>query len=673
MNDKYIKADEKGITIDLDCKISDILAFDLPTGFNVLSDVIKNLDSEAKENFTLKEELLRKPACKYFRNEVSEKACLRRGGECCTGFINGDIELSLFGAAKDHLPHCEVACPIQSGISDYQEMIRKNNLEEAAKKLFETNPFGAITGRVCSQVCESMCSRGMLDEPVNIRNIERYLGDYILDNYTKFLGEQAEITGKRVAIIGSGPTGLTAAFYLKEKGHAVTIYEKDSKIGGSLRNLVPEFRLPEEILNKTIKILETIGVEFKCGESVDDTNGIGFYHANNHGVFIAYGANSIVPGREFLKAVKQNSYDVSNIIGKSVLIKGSDIFAIDGAIIAKRLGAQKVVISLKNNYNNIDNYLFEIKEAKSEGIIVLNENDVNENEYDISLEFDYIIDNSHFKNDISISPIGKILIDSNTCETNIGGVYAAGEATNLPQSIAHAIAMGEKAAIAMDKYLMRTRPLEKEAAYSELQEWKYGTFDHNCWNKMSKVEMITRPKADRTLDCEDAIGYDSEDTLKEAGRCFNCGCMTVNNSELSPALVALEGKFITSEGIVEAEKLLCDKLDIVRGEGPEILGIFLPYPNALSKLAYIKKDSISLVVNSYVKDGLIFKTKMVFGGVSSKPYRPRKAEFMLFRKPRNNDSAMLAVESVLNEIMPVWNNEFKKEIVKKLILDAFSV
>ena len=215
--------------------------------------------------------------------------CLRKGGKACYALPGDSRYHSIFGAARVGATACTRGCPNDIDIPTYLAKIREGDLLAAAEIVLQKNPLPAVTGRVCPHTCETECARGEFDEPVSIREIERFVGDLVLDNLDQFYEAPVQESGKRVAVLGAGPAGLSAAFYLRRAGHDVTVFERMPEAGGMLRYGIPPYRLPREVLAKQIGGYERIGIRFVLGASVDKTR-FAEIAADFDAVFVACGA-----------------------------------------------------------------------------------------------------------------------------------------------------------------------------------------------------------------------------------------------------------------------------------------------------------------------------------------------------------------------------------------------
>lgn len=285
---------------------------------------------------------------------------------------------------------CMQGCPVSVKIPEFIKLIAENKFEDAYSKITETNSLPAVCGRVCPQErqCESKCVRGIKGEPVGIGRLERFAADYHMANGTDKL-VRAEPNGKKVAVVGSGPSGLTAAGDLAKLGYDVTIYEAFHTAGGVLMYGIPEFRLPKDIVQKEIEKLKALGVKIETNVIIGKTlyideliEDMGF-----NAVFIGSGAglpsfmniegenlNGVYSANEFLtrinlmKGYKFPEYDTPVYIGKNAAVFGGGNVAMDAARSAKRLGAENVYIIYRRGKEELPARAEEVMYAEEEGI-----------------------------------------------------------------------------------------------------------------------------------------------------------------------------------------------------------------------------------------------------------------------------------------------------------------
>jgi len=287
-------------------------------------------------------------------------------------------------------PSCMKGCPVSVEIPKFIKCIKEGDFTGAIKKIWERNSLPAICGRVCPQEiqCEGNCILGKKDEPVAIGNLERFVADWVRANGKGELPPKADPTGKRVAVVGSGPSGLTVAGDLTLKGHQVTVFEAFHKPGGVLVYGIPEFRLPKDIVSQEVNLLERLGVEVKCNVVVGRTVtvdelfeegydavyiGVGaglprFLNIPGENLIGIYSANEYLTRANLMKAYLFPEYDTPIAKGKDVVVLGAGNVAMDSARTAMRLGADRVRIVYRRSRDEMPARAAEIHHAEEEGI-----------------------------------------------------------------------------------------------------------------------------------------------------------------------------------------------------------------------------------------------------------------------------------------------------------------
>ena len=586
--------------------------------------------------------------------------CLRKGGRACYA-VTGDARYhSIFGAARVETTACSRACPNHIDIAPYLADIRRGEPDAAARTLLRDNPLPAITGRVCPHWCEQECARGEFDEAVAVRAIERFLGDHVLERASEFYAAPRAESGKRVAVIGSGPAGLSAAYYLRQKGHSVTVIDRMPEAGGMLAYGIPPYRLPREVLGRQVKALEGTGVVLRLGEEVDAA-WFAALRSEFDAVFVASGASRqtdvgitgeecLVSGTEFLRQAYEKPEDMR---GKTVGVIGGGNTAIDVARALLRLGA-KPVIYYRRTKDEMPALDEEIAKAEEEGVVFefltqpvaaaagaaggaaaggpveltccrmeLGELDesgrprpVKVEGSEFSVSCDAVIKAIVERPDYSFLPPGyldergRLRIDAETGRLD-DGVFAGGDFVTGPATVAEAIASGKKAALAIDSYLRGreataagaaggTAAAPGTAAAASIAEEGGAapvctlgeTFSAACMLPFERVEVpeLSAQERVRSLELEEVGTLDLAAVSREAERCFNCGCVAVNSSDLAPALVALGAKIKTSRRVIEAEDFFTVGVNTstVLEPGELVLEVVVPEPPAGTTSAFIK-------------------------------------------------------------------------------------
>ncbi|MGD8523773.1 MAG: NADPH-dependent glutamate synthase [Desulfobacterales bacterium] len=287
-------------------------------------------------------------------------------------------------------PACVAGCPVGIDIPGFIKLIKEGEFTQSIRKLWEMNSLPAVCGRVCPQEiqCEGLCLVGKKGDPVAIGNLERFAADWERENGTGALPPIADPTGKKVAVVGSGPAGLTVAGDLIAKGHAVTVFEAFHKPGGVLLYGIPEFRLPKEIVAQEVNFLERLGVKVECNQVVGRTItvdelfeegydavfvGVGaglptFLNVPGKNLIGIYSANEYLTRSNLMKAYRFPEYDTPIIRGKNVVTLGAGNVAMDSARTALRLGAEKSRIVYRRSRTEVPARGAEVHHAEEEGV-----------------------------------------------------------------------------------------------------------------------------------------------------------------------------------------------------------------------------------------------------------------------------------------------------------------
>ncbi|MFP3899051.1 MAG: NAD(P)-binding protein [Dehalococcoidia bacterium] len=479
---------------------------------------------------------------------------------------------------------CMDACPVHTNVPGYIKLIAEGEFKEAYKLIRETNPLPACVGRVCYAPCQEACNRGQLDEPLCIRDLKRVPADQW--NIEELEVPTVTKTGKRVAIVGSGPAGLAAANDLALQGHDVTIFEALPEPGGMLRVGIPEYRLPKKVLRQEIGYIQKLGVEIKTGVQIGKDITLDKLQKDHHAVFIGIGAHGgmklgvegedIAGVMEGIAFLRTTSLGEKVNVGKKVAVIGGGNTAIDCARTARRLGAKEVTIVYRRSRAEMPAAEEEVTAAEKEEIKIefltapsrfsaenkklaqmecvrmkLGEADASGRPRPVPVkgsEFTIPVDTviaalgqapeTDFVKElgISLSKRGTIEIDSETGATGVEGVFSGGDVVTGPAYVIDAIAAGKKAARSINQYL-NGQPLEGEGPAKEPEKLSQEEIEDlkRRFTSGNRVEMREEPVKGRVQDFREvALGFSLEEALEEASRCLAGqieGCMQCHECE----------------------------------------------------------------------------------------------------------------------------------------------
>jgi formate dehydrogenase major subunit len=497
------------------------------------------------------------------------------------------VELLLSDHVGDCRGPCQVVCPAGIDIPGFISLLAHANIEEAISLIKEALPFPASLGRVCTRPCEQQCKRTCVDDSVSICFLKRYIADEDLKRPTPYIPTTGKPTGKKIAIVGAGPAGLSAAFYLRRDGHEVTVYDAHPEPGGMLRYGIPAYRLPRDILAKEIDIIKKMGVSIQCGKLLGKDFTIDSLLADNDALFLAIGAQSsssmrvegegaAIPGIDFLEAIaKGNKVD----IGDDVVVVGGGNTAIDAARTSRRLGAKNVTILYRRTRDEMPADELEIEAAEHEGVkmhflaaplkmaktdgeielecvkMKLGEPDASGRRRPVPIEgSDFTIKASAViaaigqgvetdcidaeVSDIKLTKWNTLEADPDTFATNRKGVFAGGDCATGADVAVTAIASGRKAASSIDQFLKGEKITGEPKQYLHLMAEKPEE------NPEEIKEIIRGKRSERTpmpeLDArkrtrsfdEVELGFTAEQAKKEADRCLSCGCRSFESCTL---------------------------------------------------------------------------------------------------------------------------------------------
>jgi NADPH-dependent glutamate synthase beta subunit-like oxidoreductase len=463
----------------------------------------------------------------------------------------------------DLLPPCNQACPAGENIQQWLFYAEEKNYEAAWRQIVKDNPFPAIMGRVCYHPCQSSCNRAEIDEAVGINAVERFLGDEAIRKGWAF-DPVENLSGKRVLVIGAGPSGLSAAYHLRRLGHEVHIREAGPMAGGMMRFGIPKYRLPREVLDAEVKRITDLGVTIEFDAKVEDLEAAlaeGF-----DAIFCAVGAHigkrAYIPAGETAKILDAVTYlrDVEvdedkPMLGRRVVVYGGGNTAIDAARTAKRLGAEEAIIVYRRTRDKMPAHDFEVEEALEEGIMlkwlstikhvddgkmVVEKMALDETgfpqptgEFE-ELEADSLVlalgqeaDLTFLEDCDGIDIKDGVVAVDQSMMTGRAGVFAGGDMVPAERTVTVAVGHGKKAARHIDGYLRGTAyvPAAKHpvATFDKLTTWYYAEAprEHRPY-----LEVARRAS---TFD-EVKQGLDEETAKFEARRCMSCGnCFACDN------------------------------------------------------------------------------------------------------------------------------------------------
>jgi NADPH-dependent glutamate synthase beta subunit-like oxidoreductase len=457
----------------------------------------------------------------------------------------------------DLLPPCNNACPAGENIQEWLRLVKAGEEEAAWRELVKNNPFPAIHGRVCYHPCETACNRIELDGAVSIHSVERYLGDLAIEKGWRFEKPRFS-SGRRILVIGAGPSGLSAAYQLAKMGHEVEIRDSSDLPGGMMRYGIPEYRLPRNVLDAEVARLLDLGVRIVNNYTVKDLladQAEGGFEA----VFVAIGAHLSkrvdIPNRDASKIVDAVSFlrDVASgerpMIGRKVAVYGGGNTAMDAARVARRLGAEESIIVYRRTEEQMPAHAEEREGAVREGVkmnwlrtissveaddltVEIMELDENGRARGTGrferLEADTVIlalgqeadsnflrriPGMHFEHDV-------VQVDPRTLMTDVPGIFAGGDAVPSERTVTVGVGHGKRAATQIDAWLANRelpgRPKHDLAEFEKLHLWYFGDARRSTQPELEPSERIT--------DFDEIVGgLTDEHAHLEAARCLSCG------------------------------------------------------------------------------------------------------------------------------------------------------
>ena len=515
-----------------------------------------------------------------------------------------NLELLLSKHIGDCVAPCKLACPGQTDCQGYVGLIANGEYTAALELIKKQLPLPASIGRVCPHPCEKACRRGLVDEPISILWLKRFAADLDMDA-GMFMPELAPDTGKSVGIIGGGPAGLTAAYFLRTLGHAVTIYEAMPKMGGMLRYGIPEYRLPKAVLDEETGLIEAMGVTFVNNVRVGKDIHFDEIRRGHDAVYVALGAwtssglrcegvtsDGVVGGIELLRCIAGGE---AFALGDKVAVVGGGNTAMDACRTAVRLGAKEVYNIYRRTVAEMPAEADEIKEAQEEGVIfknlcnpveiiadadghvkqmrlqvmTLGEPDASGRRRPVPVEgAEEIIDvdtvilvigqgiNPEGMDGLALTKWNTVAADEHTFATNLDGVFAGGDCINDGASIAiKAIGEAKQAVGFIDDYLKGKAIAYKKPYYVTRDDIDADDLEGRKQYRRPVMAHLA-PEARRDNFNEIVAGYTAAQAKEEASRCLECGCHDyfecklvdyANQYDVAPAGFAGENKALVVE------------------------------------------------------------------------------------------------------------------------------
>jgi formate dehydrogenase major subunit len=524
------------------------------------------------------------------------------------------LDLLLSNHYADCLGPCKQTCPAGVDVQGYISLIDKGRYSDAVALIKETNPLPAICGRVCVRPCEAACRRGLMEEgaAVGIDYLKRYASDRDLESKEKFVPSLKAETGKKVAIIGAGPGGLSTAYFLRLEGHEVEIFEAAPNPGGWLRYGIPEYRLPNDLLDKEVKNITDLGVKIHYHKKLGENISYKDLKSNFDATILTIGsqkgtgvgcpgddAENVFSGIDFLRnmEVTGQKYDFT---GKTVIVVGGGNTAMDCCRTSIRCKAEKVYVVYRRTEKEMPANSIEIHESKIEGVeymfltnpveiikdengklktvklirMTLGEPDASGRrrpvplaDSEFELQADYVLAaigqktdvnfiddiNTHSeKGKLAINRWGDIDANKKTLQTGIPSVFAAGDGVTGPATIIEAIAQAKVAAYSCNQYLngLEIRPLVKEflSKKDNFKPQVSEDYKHHFPHKL-RQEMPVLEAENRNNFKEVELGYANEFVAQmEASRCLECGCNAYFDCDLKKHSTTYEAEQKAFEG-----------------------------------------------------------------------------------------------------------------------------
>ncbi|MFZ3062338.1 MAG: FAD-dependent oxidoreductase, partial [Actinomycetota bacterium] len=472
---------------------------------------------------------------RYFRDEYEAHIKDRK----CPAFVCQDLFTS----------PCRDTCPVNIDVHGYVALIAEGMFKEALELIKERNPFPAICGRVCHHPCETRCRRAEIDKPLALRILKRFVADHEVEWRTGPPAPIPRTRTERIAIVGSGPAGLACAHALVRKGYGVTVFESLPVPGGILAVGIPPYRLPREVLGVEIEDILALGVEIKTGVTIGkDIELKELFDLGYNAIFIAAGAHKSVPlgvPGENLRGVVQGIKFLREFnlgrkveVGTNLVVIGGGHLATDVARTALRLGAKKAIIRSREAVKRLvgrDGRVAGVECIKVErgrfdksgrrrpipveGSEHIIEADMVVAAADLAPDLTFLSDDTGIK----LSGRGTILVDNNTRQTNVAGVFAGGDVVTGPATVIEAVAAGDRAAESIERFLgkAKRRTARRKPKAEQLSPRLTKIQEKLAKKPRFKMERLHANRGMRGFE-EVVLGMTNEQAIQEAKRCLRC-------------------------------------------------------------------------------------------------------------------------------------------------------
>ncbi|NIQ87943.1 MAG: FAD-dependent oxidoreductase, partial [Deltaproteobacteria bacterium] len=477
-----------------------------------------------------------------------------------------------FTIEKHGTSPCKATCPAHVSVQGYLALVAQGKYHEALKLIKQENPLPAICGRVCHHPCETACMRAEVDESVAIDAIKRYVADLDLNSETRYIPEIKKKRDAKVAVIGSGPAGLTCAYYLAIEGYQVTVFEKLPVLGGMLSVGIPSYRLPRDIIEAEIQVIRDLGVQFKTGIDIGKDITIGALRKRGYrAFFVAIGSHEckvlgiegetlegVYPGVDYLREMNLGNH-VS--VGDRVAVVGGGNVAMDAVRTALRMGSSKPFIVYRRSLEEMPASEEEIEECQEEGIEIhfltnptrilgengkvkaiecvkmrLGEPDESGRRRpepipgsDFFMEVDAVIPAIGQESDwaclteecaCTLSDWNTMQVNPLTLQSNDPDIFAGGDAVHGPRTVIEAIAHGKQAAISIDRFIR-----DENLRDGREKKWKavegVSTVGYDLIPREKMPRLAGEERSDNFKEVQ--LGLTEEQVRREAQRCLNCG------------------------------------------------------------------------------------------------------------------------------------------------------